>query len=470
MSETKASLLGVVGAVVLAIAASPGLAQCEVQKLTASDANGGAEDFGFSVSISGDLAVIGAQADDHASPGDPNCISGSAYIFRRVGVRWAEETKLTASDAACGDHFGYAVSISGYVVAVGALGKDQGALSDCGVVYIFRRDGTTWLQEQKLTAPNPAQGDNFGESVALNGNAALVGVPGDNCSSEGYCGSAYVYRFDGTGWVQEANLIATDGATGDSFGKSVSISGDTAIVGAVGDDCVDGSACGSAYVFTREETTWDQDAKLTASDRAQGDWFGKSVSVSGDQVVVGAYSDDCAGGPDCGSAYVFRRNGSTWVQEIKLVASDAAQGDLFGNSVSIDGDVAIVGAMFDDCVNGLNCGAAYIFQRNSNGTPSDRADDFWEEMDKLVASDPGENDYFGHSVAVAGDVIMAGADGDDDACPGNPACNSGSVFVYSLPVCLGIPTLSEWGLLTMMLLLLSAGIFLASRRRRTSTR
>jgi hypothetical protein len=171
-------------------------------------------------------------------------------------------------------------------------------------------------------------------------------------------GSAYVFTRSGSTWTQQAKLTASDAAAGDLFGDPVSVSGDTAVVGAYGNDDA-GSWSGSAYVFTRSGGVWTQQAKLTASDAAADDWFGISVSVSGDTAVVGSDWDDDAG-RNSGSAYVFKRNGSTWTQQAKLTASDAAEGDWFGVSVSVWGDTAVVGSSFDDDA-GLYSGSAYVF-------------------------------------------------------------------------------------------------------------
>lgn len=372
MSRIRLNAVAVMGIASSITTGASVLAQCELQKLTASDANGSCEDFGFSVSVSDNVAAIGAQADDNASPGDPNCISGSAYVFRRIGATWVEEQKLTASDAECGDHFGAAVSISsinGHVVAVGAWGKSQGSWNACGAAYMFRWNGSTWIQEQKLTSADPSPGDGFGASISVSGATVIVGEPGDDCGAGDHCGSAYVYEFNGNDWTQEAKLTASDGMSQDRFGTSVAISESYVVVGATGDDD-EGDDSGSAYVFGFYGGNWLQEAKLAPSALASGDHFGMSVFLDGNTIIAGADQDDCVDGPDCGSAYIFRRGESDWIQEDRLVASDASQDDCFGKSVSIQGDIALVGAINDDCAGGSACGAAYLFaqrQRNSTG-------------------------------------------------------------------------------------------------------
>ncbi|MCH8305534.1 MAG: FG-GAP repeat protein, partial [Candidatus Marinimicrobia bacterium] len=307
------------------------------------------DEFGYSISISGDYAVVGAWADD-----DSGSSSGSAYIFKRAGESWVQEAKLLASDGAAGDQFGWSVSISGDYAVVGAIfDADNGSLS--GSAYIFKRAGESWVQEAKLLPSDGAAGDRFGHSVSISGDYAVMGALND-----GSIGSAYVFKRTDTTWAEEDKLLPSDGAASDQFGISVSISGDYAVVGANLDDD-NGSLSGSAYVFKRTDTTWTQETKLLPSDGAAGDRFGISVSISGDYAVVGANAND-DNESNSGSAYLFKRTDTTWAQETKLLASDGAAFDLFGVSVSISGDYAVVGAYLHDD-NGGSSGSAYLFKR-----------------------------------------------------------------------------------------------------------
>ncbi len=301
--------------------------------------------------------VVGANGDDCAEGG--NC--GSAYVFRFNGTSWVGEQKLIASDAAVQDDFGFSVSVSGDTTVVGANGDACAAGGACGAAYVFRFNGTSWVDEQELTALDAGALRRFGFSVSVSEGAALVGAKGDYCAAGPTCGSAYVFRFDGSSWAEEEKLTASDAAAGDSFGNSVSVSKDTAVVGAFVDDCAAGVACGSVYVFRFNGTSWVEEQKLTASDATEVDEFGLSVSVDGDTIVVGTSLDDCADGDSCGSAYVYRFNGSSWVEKAKLNASDAAAGDSFGDSVSVSGDIAMMGAPGSDCAAGVQCGSAYVF-------------------------------------------------------------------------------------------------------------
>ncbi|MCD4829420.1 MAG: T9SS type A sorting domain-containing protein [Candidatus Cloacimonetes bacterium] len=304
--------------------------------------------FGCSVSISGDYAVVGAKGDDDSS--------GSAYMFHRSGATWTQQVKLTADDGAPWDFFGNSVSVSGDYAIVGAFRDDDNG-DNSGSAYIFYRNGTVWTQQAKLTADDGSAGDFFGCSVSISGDYAVVGAYQDDDNGD-ESGSAYIFYRSGTAWIQQAKLTADDGAAYDCFGYSVSICGDYAIVGAIWD----GGGSGSAYMFHRNGTVWTQQDKLTADDGAAGDFFGCSVSISGDYAIVGAYGDD-DNGDMSGSAYMFYRNETAWIQQAKLTADDGAYGDYFGDSVSISGNYAIVGASRDED-NGVASGSAYMFHRN----------------------------------------------------------------------------------------------------------
>ena len=382
------------------------------QKLTASD--GVASDyFSRSVSISGDTVVVGVDQDD-----DNGNASGSAYIFERdaKGI-WSETAKLTASDGASGDYFGYSVSISGERLVVGSQYDDDNGISS-GSAYVFERDEFgTWSETAKLTASDGAEADNFGQIVSISGDTVVVGAFADSDNGTN-SGSAYVFERDAKGtWSETAKLTASDGSANDYFGHNVSISGETVVVGAFQDDD-NGSGSGSAYVFDRDEFgTWSETAKLTASDGSAIDYFGFSVSISGEIVVAGAYRDS-GNDNSSGSAYVFDRDEfGTWSETAKLTASDAAGGDYFGKSVSISGETVLIGADYDND-NSADSGSAYVFERDGAGT--------WSETAKLTASDGAANDYFGWKVSISGESMVVSANFDDDN-----GSNSGSAYVFN---------------------------------------
>ena len=330
-------------------------------KLAAADA-AAADNFGISVAVSGDTAVVGAYLDD--TPAGSN--AGSAYVFVRSAGTWAQQQKLTASDAAPSDFFGISVAVSGDTAVVGAYLDDTPAGIDSGSASVFVRSAGTWAQQQKLTASDAAANDSFGVSVTVSGDTAVVGAYLDDTPAGTNAGSAFVFVRSAGTWAQQQKLTAADTAAVDNFGMSVAVSGDTAVVGA---HLEGGTNAGSAYVFVRSAGTWAQQQKLTASDAAANDNFGASVAVSGDTAVVGAPFDDIAAGTDAGSAYVFVRSASTWAQQQKLTADDAAGGDRFGISVAVSGDTAVVGAYFDDAPAGSDAGSAYVF-RLSEASPT----------------------------------------------------------------------------------------------------
>ena len=315
----------------------------ETQKLLPSD--GAEEDFfGQSVSFDGDTALIGAYYDDNGK--------GSAYVFTRSGDTWTQQAKLLASDGATWDWFGYSVCLDGDTALIGAY-QDDDTAEHCGSAYVFVRSGITWTQQAKLLAADGAYLDAFGAAVSLSGDTALIGTPGDDDKGP-ESGSAYVFTRSGTTWTQQAKLLASDGAADDNFGWSVTLDGNTALIGAGTDDDT-GADSGSTYVFTRTGTVWTQQQKLVASDGAAGDYFGTSLSLDGDTALIGATGDDDSGNWS-GSAYVFLRAGTTWTQQQKLIPSDCSEGDNFGIAVSLDGDTALIGAYNDDYK-----GSAYVF-------------------------------------------------------------------------------------------------------------
>jgi hypothetical protein len=282
--------------VVLALAASTAAPASEPVKLAASDATA-SDYFGCFVAIDGDTALVGAYYDD-----DSGINSGSAYVFTRSGATWTQQSKLTAADGAASDYFGFGVALWGDTALVGARFGD-GAASNSGSVYVFTRSGELWTQQAELNAIGGATGDNFGNAVALWGDTALVGAYGDD--DAGYeSGSAYVFVRTGTTWEQQAKFVAADGATYDGYGASVALLGDTALVGARFADSAGGTNQGAAYVYNLNGADWTEEAKLTAADATDGDSFGVSVALSGDAALVGANGDDDAGDAS-GSAYVF---------------------------------------------------------------------------------------------------------------------------------------------------------------------
>jgi hypothetical protein len=395
-------------------------------KLLASDAASG-DFFGTSVALSsdGNTAIVGANWEDTS----PNFQNGAAYVFTRSGSTWTEQQKLLASDPETNAFFGISVALSsdGNTAIVGADEEDTSPNTNNGAAYVFTRSGSTWTEQQKLLASDASTDDFFGNSVALSsdGNTAIIGAYSEDTSPNTNNGAAYVFTRSGSTWTQQAKLLASDAASTDLFGISVALSsdGNTAIIGAYSEDTSPNTNNGAAYVFTRSGSTWTQQAKLLASDAASDDQFGRSVALSsdGNTAIIGAFLENTSPNTDNGAAYVFTRSGSTWTEQQKLLASDAATNDFFGISVALssDGNTAIIGAFLEDTSPNTNNGAAYVFTRSGST---------WTEQQKLLASDAGAGDRFGVSVALSstGSTALVGASLETTA----PNSQNGAAYIF----------------------------------------
>ncbi len=382
-------------------------AACQPTVVTLRPADGTSADFaGTAVAVSGDVAVIGAPG--HGGYGRD---AGGAYIFRRTGQTWAQEQQLIPSLLGTGDKFGQTVSASGDVVLVGARGQ-----GDFGAVYVFRYNGSSWIEETVLAPSDGVYGDNFGYTVAVSGTVALIGAYGvDDFGTSS--GAAYVFRYNGSRWSQEAKLHASDAAASDFFGVGVALDGNVAVVGAYLDDDL-GTSSGSAYVFRYNGADWVAEGKLLANDGSADDRLGAALGISGNRIVAGVEQHD-AYASNAGAAYVFSFDNARWSQEAKLFASDGDTNDRFGASVGISGTNIVVGAYGREAGDVTDAGAAYVYE--FNGTT-------WDESNTLVAPDGWYWDYFGDAVAIDGGVTAVGSPEDD-----NNGNNSGSLYVFENP-------------------------------------
>jgi len=449
--------------------------------------NGVNDNFGNTVSLSGDTLVVGAPFEDSNANGvdgnqaDNSAVdSGAVYIFIRIEGVWSQQAYLKASNTKANDHFGSAVSISDNTLVVGASGTDA--------AYVFIHSGATWSQQAYLEASNPAyfRDDRFGEAVSLSGDTLVVGASGEDSNATGVngnglnntvseSGAAYVFVRSGTTWNQQAYLKASNTEVNDYFGNVVSISGDTIVVGAFGEDSsvsgINGDQAdnskldsGAAYVFTRTGVVWSQQAYLKASNPDESDRFGRALSLSDDTLVVGApyessFSSVVNGNQNdnsaysSGAVYVFSRTVDVWSQQEYIKPSNTGTGDLFGHAVSLAGDMLVVGAPLEDSsstgVNGSQVdiaigifpanesGAAYIFARN--GTT-------WEQQTYLKASNTGIDDQFGSAVSASGDLSAIGAPLEDSTATGvngdqsdNAADASGAAYVFGVTTTITTP-------------------------------
>jgi trimeric autotransporter adhesin len=358
---------------------------------------GSTSSFGYSVTLSGDGNTLLIGAQDTTVNGRQS--QGAAYVFTRSGTNWYFQAQLTTSDGAVNDQFGSSVSLSsdGNTALVGAISKTLGGNDHQGVAYIFTRSGSVWSQQQELTASDGEAGDQFGYSVSLSGdgNTALIGP-----SQKSNGGEVYIFTRSGSVWSQQQVITASDRKGGDRFGNSVALSddGQTALIGAYGNVFNNNYMnSGAAYVFTRTNSVWSQQQKLTASDSAQFDRFGYSVSLSGDgeNALIGAPFKTIAHQYG-GAAYLFTRAGNIWSQQQELTAADSAENDMFGRSVSLNGDgwTALIGAPYKT-VNGYPVpGTAYVFTRSGS---------VWSQQQELTASDGTAGDQFGSSLSLSSD-------------------------------------------------------------------
>ncbi|ULA65549.1 MAG: Integrin alpha beta-propellor repeat protein [Nitrospira sp.] len=462
-----------------------------IQQAYVKASNTGATDkFGGSAALDGDTLVVGAYQEDSSRvtvtrPDESVPDSGAVYVFTRTNGDWSQQAYLKASNARVGDHFGTALTLSGDTLAVGAPREDSSGVNgdqadnsapDSGAVYVYTRTNGTWAQQAYLKASNAGMGDFFGSALALNGDTLAVGAPQEDSAATGVngnqvdssasnSGAVYVYtRTNGT-WAQQAYLKASNTTSFNRFGNALTLSGDTLAVGAPQEDSastgVNGNQdqgdvnsqatnSGAAYVFTRTNGSWTQQAYLKASNTGLADYFGTALVLSGDTLVVGAkgegseatgvngdqISDDAAGS---GAAYVFTRTNGSWAQQAYLKASNTDPVDGFGNSLALSGDTLVVGAAWEDsATTGINgdqlndgaqeSGAVYVFTRTGGS---------WAQQAYLKASNTGASDGFGTALALSGDTLAVGASGESSVAAGingdqlnNGALESGAVYVF----------------------------------------
>lgn len=369
------------------------------------------DQFGNSVALDGKTLVIGAVGDD-----DGGTDSGSAYVYVRFGDGWTLQSKITPKDIQPGDSFGCSCALLGDTLVVGAKRSDA-IEGNAGAAYVFERRAGTWVQTAKLGASDASPGALFGHDVALAKNRLVIGAWGD--SELGVrSGAAYVFsRRNGVDceWTEEAKLIASDGAPLDDFGRAVCIEDNRVVIGKPGDR-TNGTNSGAAYVFDLIGASWVEVAKLISADGVKSDYFGASVSLSGNAVLVGAPGSDDAGASS-GAAYLFRREDEVWSQAAKLLPADGNPGAQFGMTVGILRDRVLIGASNDSqTVSGA--GAVYEFVRGFGG---------WFEVNKYSAQSPALMDSFGVDLALGEGGFVAGAQNRDDF-----GTNSGSVYLLEL--------------------------------------
>ncbi|MEM9820382.1 MAG: FG-GAP repeat protein [Bacteroidota bacterium] len=346
-----------------------------------------ADNFGKSVAVSGDYAIVGAWTEDEKGPE-----AGAAYIFQKDAATesWQLSQKLTASDGAAFHNFGATVLIQGEWAVVGAHGHSQFA----GAVYLFRQENDRWIEFKKLTARDRAKSDFFGSSLAMSGGRVIVGAYGDDNGGKN-TGAVYIFEQNEGGkdhWGERAKLTSGDNGHRDHFGISIATDGEIIVVGADGNN-----RRGSFYVFNEVAGNWRADLQVFASDGAIKDRFAHSLAISGDYIVAGADRCDAK----TGAVYIFERHlggANNWGEVLKIRPVDGMAGDCFGKQIGLDGPFLIVGSEG----NQQKQGAAYIYRL-------DKDRDQWKMFDKLMAEDGLPNDLFGASLAVQEKNVWVGA-------------------------------------------------------------
>ena len=329
------------------------------QKLTAAD--GEAWDrFGDGLALDGDTLVVGAR---DATDSNETYYRGAAYVFTRSDGVWTQQQKISAFDGRSNDYFGWSIAVSGDMMVIGAQLDDIGSTQDQGSAYFYTRAGGVWTFRQKLIAPNGLEDayDSYGVSVALNEGTLAVGAYRADASFLGDDGIVYIYAQGHTGWVLEKRLIAPDREFGDNFGYSVALDGETLAVGANRDNIDANGDQGSVYVFKRGGGAWPFEQKLTAADGGASDNFGFSVALDGETLVAGNFEDDFnSENTEQGSAYVFTRSDGVWTQQQKFNAADGQPFDRLGQAVAVSGDTVLVGAPGADVGENYDQGSVYV--------------------------------------------------------------------------------------------------------------
>ena len=325
-----------------------------------------------------------------------------------LGVTVVSETQVAAAGGMSGDYFGEVVAIAGDTMVVGAR-YDSAAGYASGAAYVFVRDGANWIEQQRLTAPDAGLLTGFGVAVGVEGDTVVVGAVG----SDGSSGAAYVFVREGVSWTLQQKLTGGEEGWLSNFGVGVGIKAGTIVVGAHNDSAA-GYSAGAAYVFTREGASWVRTQKLLASDAADGQHFGVSVAFDGKTIVVGA-SGHSGAAFYSGAAYVFKLSKGKWAEEQRLEPGDPADRLEFGFRVAVDGHTAVIAAP-NAVGGGATYGAAYVFERKENK---------WLQQKRLVARDSTAFGGYASSVAVEGDTIIVGHEGDHEA-----AFYAGAAYIY----------------------------------------
>lgn len=379
----------------------------------------GLANFGNAVHISENWAIVGAWRDNTIEPE-----AGAAYVYQRNNDQWDFYQKLTPSNIEENDRFGYSVYIDENTILVGAIGS---GVNDEGSVFYFVNNGSNWVQQQIIQASDAQEGDFFGVSVEAEGDVLICGsMFSDNAGEESQSGAAYIFRLQSENWIEEQIIVPSDNDVADNFGSDVSISGNKVAISAPNDRFDDIFLEGSVYIYVFDETSWNLEQKLTldVADGQISDSFGRSLSLDQNRLMVGSQTN-LGGGFSSGAVGVFEFLGTSWVQTALFTGSDIQAFFKFGYSLQLDGNRAVIG-LWDTSIptNETLSGRAYVYEL-INGT--------WTEQQVLEPNDGDPNDQFGFAVSISEGYILVGSQIDSDFLSG-----AGSAYFFEDETFIGI--------------------------------
>lgn len=338
------------------------------------------------------------------------------------GIGAIQQARLTASDLRQLDEFGWSVAIDRDTAVIGARNADpdlgHGTITNAGAAYVFRFDGLSWAQEARLVADDASPGDSFGVSVGIWGDTIAIGATGHDHDGLTDAGAVYLFRRQGGEWKQISRLIAADSASEDNFGSAIALYNDTLVVGANSKDLLAIPDVGAAYIFVNRGNSWDQKRKLLPSNPVPGGNYGASAAISDHYIVVGEIQANPFGLRGDGSVYIYEGHGRNWSLSKQISLDDGRRGDFFGNAVALSGERLVVGAVFRDVDQLVNSGAVYVFERSGSD---------WNIKAALTAPDAQDFDRFGASVAASGNVIVVGARDKSQA----GLSTAGAAYIFS---------------------------------------
>ncbi|MFT3980532.1 MAG: FG-GAP repeat protein [Ferruginibacter sp.] len=346
---------------------------------------------GQAVAISGNFAALGCPSDDV----NGNAGQGSINLYEFNGSKWIFKQKLLDPSGAAYDGFGGAIAMSGNFLVTGSRNDDIGANGSQGSACVFRYNGTTWVYQQKLTDAAGASGDVFGYSVAIYSNFIIVGSPSDDVGTNVNQGSACIFRFNGTSWVLMQKITDLVGDAADNFGSSVAISATHALVGSPAETGTAGvdDRKGCVSVFYYNGSTWPMVQRLSPDDALGGDYFGSALSVSGNDLLIGAMAKDYGTNTTQGAVYFFNYGGSSWQQVEKFVDVTGITNDQMGTVVSISGNYAMAAGGLADVGSSINQGKVILFQKIGN---------YWRKLQQITDPSGIAIDIFGSDVGLDG--------------------------------------------------------------------